>query len=179
MIVVSDTSPLNYLVLLGHQDILPRLFGEVFVPPAVVNELRHARTPEPVKAWVSAPPAWLRVRAPVNPLHSMAVDRGEADAIALAEELRADAILIDDNVARLFAEGRGLKVRGTLGVLLLAGEMGFLDATAALDRLQRTNFRASPERFAEIRRLVTVPRVKYQSDVHGPSGPEPRGGAAG
>ena len=50
MIVVSDTSPLNYLVLIGAIDVLPQLFGEVYVPPRVMQELQRSRTPEPCQA---------------------------------------------------------------------------------------------------------------------------------
>jgi len=61
MIVVSDTSPLNYLVLVGAIDVLPKLFGEVYVPLAVIQELQHPRTPVPVKQWAQSPPDWLRI----------------------------------------------------------------------------------------------------------------------
>lgn len=56
MIVVSDTSPIRYLVLLQIEHILPALFGEIFVPPAVHAELRRANTPEIVRAWATRPP---------------------------------------------------------------------------------------------------------------------------
>ena len=46
MIIVSDTSPLNYLILTDYQDVLPTLFGQVIIPQAVLNELQHAKTPE-------------------------------------------------------------------------------------------------------------------------------------
>ena len=63
MIVVSDTSPLNYLVLIGHVEILPTLFGRVLVPPAVMAELQQSGTPEPVRRWAGMPPGWLETRA--------------------------------------------------------------------------------------------------------------------
>lgn len=56
MIVVSDASPLNVLVRIGHVEILEDLFGSVIIPPAVAAELTHARTPDPVRAWLAAPP---------------------------------------------------------------------------------------------------------------------------
>ena len=64
MIVVSDTSPLNYLVLIDAIDLLPRLFGEVYVPPAVIEELAQSRTPDVVKEWIQSSPAWLRIQPP-------------------------------------------------------------------------------------------------------------------
>ena len=58
MLVVADTSPLNYLVLIGEVDLLSHLFGQVCVPDAVIVELQHERTPELVRSWVTAPPVW-------------------------------------------------------------------------------------------------------------------------
>jgi len=62
MIVVSDTSSLNYLILTDYEDVLPTLFGQIIIPQAVLNELQHARTPEKIKNWVSTKPTWLEVR---------------------------------------------------------------------------------------------------------------------
>ena len=58
--VVSDTSPLNYLVLVGAIDLLPRLFSEIIIPPALVGELTQPGTPEVVKNWLKDKPVWLR-----------------------------------------------------------------------------------------------------------------------
>jgi len=62
MIIVSDTTPLHYLILIGEQDLLPSLFGRVIIPQAVVMELQRSETPETVRKWMSSPPAWLEVR---------------------------------------------------------------------------------------------------------------------
>jgi predicted nucleic acid-binding protein len=61
MIVVADTSPLNYLVLLGHIEILPKIYGEVVIPQTVLDELQDSDAPEEVRALFSGPPAWLQV----------------------------------------------------------------------------------------------------------------------
>ena len=61
MIVVSNTTPLNYLILIGSVDILHTLFDQVCVPPAVMTELQHSHTPGAVRAWVQASPSWLLV----------------------------------------------------------------------------------------------------------------------
>ena len=84
MIVVSDTSPLNYLVLLGADHVLPTLFGRVLVPPAVLMEMQHAKAPPPVSAWATQPPAWLEIQAPVTIPHFSGLGAGESAAIALA-----------------------------------------------------------------------------------------------
>lgn len=152
MIVVSDTSPLNYLVLVGHVDVLPALFGGVVIPPAVIAELGHAGSPGPVRAWSATPPSWLSVISPSTvPDARPGVHLGEAQAIALALELKADALLIDDARGRAAAEAVGLVARGTLGVLVLASESGLVDLGAALDRLEGTNFRASPALLKRLR----------------------------
>ncbi|MBY0263047.1 MAG: DUF3368 domain-containing protein [Phycisphaerales bacterium] len=152
MIVVSDTSPLSYLILIGHIDVLPALFGGVVVPPAVMVELTHPGSPDPVRAWVATPPAWIWVAAPaVTPAARPGIDPGEAQAIELARELSANALLIDDARGRAAAEEAGVPARGTLGVLVLAARTELLDLDAALSRLQATNFRASPALFQRLR----------------------------
>jgi predicted nucleic acid-binding protein len=83
VIVVADTSPLNYLVLIGHVDVLHRLYGRVVMPAGVAAELRERRSPEAVRTWASALPDWLEVRSVQVPAD--AVDSGEAEAIVLAE----------------------------------------------------------------------------------------------
>jgi predicted nucleic acid-binding protein len=144
MIVVSDTSPLNYLVLIDAVGVLPHLFGMVHAPPTVVQELQHPRTPELVKHWAQSLPKWLLVTAPSPQTPSdPKLDPGEAEAIALAIELGAGAILIDEKKGRLAAKASGLATLGTITVLELAAEHELLDLQVALDALQRTSFRVS------------------------------------
>lgn len=147
MIVVADSSPLRYLILIEHTHVLPALYGRVLIPPAVSNELNRQRTPPSVRAWIAHKPAWLEIRPPRRPLAELParLGTGEWEAIALAEELVADAVLLDDWAARLEAQRRHLTVLGTLRVLADAVEMGLADLRFALDRLQQTNFRARPE----------------------------------
>ena len=94
MIVVADTSPLSYLVLIGHVDVLPQLYGRVVMPAGVASELRDSRSPEAVRTWASAPPDWLEVRSVQVPADAGldAVDSGEAEAIVLAEGNRPDVL---------------------------------------------------------------------------------------
>ena len=61
MLVIADTSPLHYLVLIEHTAVLPSLFGRVVIPPVVAVELQRPRTPAPVRAWMASPPAWLEM----------------------------------------------------------------------------------------------------------------------
>lgn len=96
MIFVADTSPINYLILLGHIDILPRIYGIVVVPKAVFDEMQDRDTPSAVRTWLSAPPPWFKVsnaiHRPDQPDRMLdPLDRGERDAIFLAESIGARA----------------------------------------------------------------------------------------
>ena len=98
MLVVANTSPLRYLILIEHVNVLPALYREVTVPPAVVTELTNERTPQEVRTWLMNKPQWLRVQAQRETLPQLrgVIDDGEREAIALAVEVRADALLMDD-----------------------------------------------------------------------------------
>ena len=147
MIVVADTSPLRYLILIEHVHVLPTLYGRVIVPPAVIMELTQERTPDLVKEWLSNMPEWLHVQAPMQALTSpgMVLGAGELEAIALAAELSADALLMDDRDGRQEAKRLGVPVPGTLRVLMDASEHGLAHLPSAFDRLRQTNFRASEQ----------------------------------
>ncbi|MBV8054434.1 MAG: DUF3368 domain-containing protein [Deltaproteobacteria bacterium] len=144
--VVADTTPLNYLILLRQIDILPPLFTRVLVPTAVMTELRHAEAPAAVRNWANGPaPQWLEIREP-NALEPALefLGTGERSAIALAQETSADALLIDERAGRREAERRHLRVIGTLAVLEEAGRRGLLNFGATLEQLRQTSFRLSP-----------------------------------
>jgi predicted nucleic acid-binding protein len=144
VIVVSDTTPLNYLVLINAVDILHHLFNEVFVPTEVIRELQQPRTPEVVRRWTQTPPPWLIVKTPqsIDP-STFSLDRGEAEAISLAKELKAPIILMDERRATIVAQREKLTVVRTLALLELAGEQKLLDLPSTLRSLQATNFRIS------------------------------------
>ena len=147
MIVIADTTPLNYLVLIDGAEILPQLYGRVLIPLAVWEEFQRPETPEAVRAWVARPPAWFEIR-PVERYVDPAVENlgaGEREAIALAEELHADRLVMDDRAARRVAAQRNSTVIGTLGVLAEAAERGLVDFPDAIARLQQTSFYISPE----------------------------------
>src|SRR5271163_62258 len=99
-LVVSDTGPLNYLVLIGDIELLPKLFGRVLAPQAVCDELADRDAPAAVRAWVAQRPAWLEVRPnpDFRPDHATrsTPDRGERAAIGLALAVKADLVLMDD-----------------------------------------------------------------------------------
>jgi predicted nucleic acid-binding protein len=146
VIVVSDTSPLNYLVLIGAIEVLPALFDEIYAPAEVIDELKHSGAPVSVKVWIQSPPDWLRVAAPsIGVTTSIRLGPGETQAIALAKELQADLILIDERKGRKVAAEHGLKAVGTLNVLEFASERGLIDIKTTLETLRQTSFYITDE----------------------------------
>jgi predicted nucleic acid-binding protein len=135
MIVVSDTTPLNYLILIDAVQVLPALLGRVYAPSAVIRELAHPRSPEPVRRWADTLPEWLTVQEPTRIDSSLRLGPGEAAAIALAEELKADWVLLDERKGSRKAESRGLRVAGTLTIIEEAGAKDLLDYDATRNRL--------------------------------------------
>lgn len=152
MIIVADTSPINYLILIEEIDILTEMYGTVVIPHAVHQELLRPSAPETVRNWTRQLPTWLEVRTPVNaPDKSLAtLDPGERDAIMLAAELQADQLIVDDRQRRHEAERRGIPVIGTLGVLREAATLGLLNLRTAVKRLKATNFHIAPEVVAHL-----------------------------
>lgn len=107
-LVVADTTPLNYLILIERADILAVIFGEVLIPEAVLEELRHPEAPESVGRWLQAPPDWLRV-TPVRQIdQTIQLGKGETEAISLALEMQVKVVLMDERKGRAAAETRGL-----------------------------------------------------------------------
>ncbi len=147
MIVIADTGPINYLILIGEIELLPALYDRVTVPPSVCEELGRLRAPEAVRAWIAQPPSWLEILAPTRaPDAGLAhLDAGERDAILLAEELAADQIVIDEIRGRREAQRRGLHFTGTLGVLAAGADQGVIDLRSAVDRLRQTSFYISAD----------------------------------
>ncbi len=153
-LVIADTGPINYLILIGHVDILPVLFHKVILPSAVRDELINRKAPILVQQWIAGPPPWAEVHAaPYVHDTGMAkldagmekLDAGEEEAIALALQLRADMILMDDREGVLVARRKGFRVAGTLGILAMAAAHGLLNLADAIDRIKRTNFHYQQE----------------------------------
>jgi predicted nucleic acid-binding protein len=147
MTVVSNTSPLRYLVAAGQADLLAKLFGTILIPAAVEREIRDPHAPPAVQRWMATPPAWLQVRqvqtAPHGELTEL-LDPGEAEAIQLAQEVRADVLIIDERRGHEVAAGRGLTVIGALGILRESHRQGFIEDPLALaGQLRSLGFRAS------------------------------------
>ena len=136
--VVSDTSVLTALITIGQENILSTLYGKVIIPDAVDRELRrgHVNLPGFVHACVAPQNDALRRRLQV-------LDAGEAEAITLAEALKADLLLIDEKLGRRLAAESNIPIMGLMGVLIEAKRKGLLARIAPiLTRLElETGFR--------------------------------------
>jgi predicted nucleic acid-binding protein len=147
LIVVADTSPLNYLVQMKKEVILHEIYGTVFVPPAVLTELRHAGAPDAVRAWASNLPDWVVNVTDFNLDTSlpMVLGQGEREAISLAMKLSATFVLLDDGAGRKAAKQRSLVPAGTLAILIQASERGLFDLMSTVSELKALGFRMSDE----------------------------------
>jgi len=143
MIVVADSSPLHYLILIEQVQLLQRLYSEVVIPEEVLSELTRFGAPSRVREWLLVAPSWLRVESVSSEriaTVSESLDLGERAALALAETLRADLLLIDEAAGRREASRRHIRVTGIVGVLLVGAERGFVDVPNVLARLKSTSF---------------------------------------
>ncbi len=154
---ICNTSPLQYLHQLGRSELLPVLTGGVIVPEAVMTELDLGRAggcdvPDPRKM------PWISVRQPRStPALPLAADlgRGEAAVLALALESGDAVVILDDAMGRRAASLLGLRLTGTLGVLLDAKRKGLITAVEPLlNELDRLRFRVAPVTRAAVLKLA-------------------------
>lgn len=148
MIIIADTSPVNYLVLIGEIEILPQLYGRVIIPNAVLEELSAENAPALVEKWLLTSPEWLEIKSLSGVIETELaelLDDGESEAIQLAAELGADLLVIDEKLGREIAVRRGLRIVGTIGVLALAGERDLIDVEKTIEKLEKTNFHVSSQ----------------------------------
>lgn len=129
--VVVNTTPIIALANIGYLDLLKNLYGEIIIPEAVDREILS----QPARSLVVSA-GWIKVRQ-VNTsvqksLFSARLHAGEVEVLMLAQEYDADLLIIDDNAAKKTAKYLGLKVTGTMGVLLKAKREGHIDKVAPL-----------------------------------------------
>jgi len=136
---VVNSTPLIALSIVGHLDLLRHLFDELFIPASVYREVVRMGRGRPGSSEV-AQADWLIVREPKEttplPAELMGLDSGEMDVILLSKEIGADWVLIDEKLARQIAKAVGLRVKGTVGVLLVAYRVGLLSREEALHAVQ-------------------------------------------
>jgi predicted nucleic acid-binding protein len=151
MIIVSDTGPLHYLIQIGEINVLETLAGLVLIPQAVYDELQAPNTPQSVKTWLDSHPAWIEVRQANTSLFTpqKKIGKGETEAIALAIELKVDALLIDDNVGIKEARRLQIPTLRLFTILEQAAEKELLDLTEAVTKITKTNFHLPPAELIE------------------------------
>jgi predicted nucleic acid-binding protein len=160
MIVIADTSPLNYLIQIECESLLQQLYNRVVIPEAVLLELRHPSAPRIVRVWAENLPTWTEIKrasASDDPyLHGLG--NGEREAILLAEELSADLLLMDERKGRAEAARRNIITTGILGVLARAAHRGLVNASDAYRRLMlTTKFRSDPQVERDFFKLLETP----------------------
>jgi len=158
VIVIADTSPLNYAVMIGVADALFDLYGEIVVPAAVYAELTHSGAPIALRFWVESHLNRIEVRdvklpddPGLNSLHP-----GEAQAIFLAQQTPNSLLIIDEREGRAEARRRRIAVTGLLGVIRDGAIRGHIDFEDALKKLKATDFRLSNE-------IESIVREQYRS----------------
>ncbi|MEH2295261.1 DUF3368 domain-containing protein [Nostoc sp.] len=135
MIIVSDTSPINNLAAINHVHLLQQLYGTVLIPEAVYRELTDPNFPVAGATevqtfiWIQTRPVQDRIL--VEAL-SNELDIGEAEAIALALEMKADQVLIDERRGRMVAARLNLSYTGILGILVEAKSQRLISAVKPL-----------------------------------------------
>lgn len=133
-VVAADASPINYLILIDCIDVLRRLYGRIVIPPEVLRELTAEGTPMAVRSWIRERPDWIEVEsAPEGTAIDVVLDEGEAAAIRLALAEPDCLLLIDEADGRAVASRLRIPNTGTLGVLIEAARVGFVELRSALD----------------------------------------------
>lgn len=127
MIVVSDTTPLISLLKINRLDLLKKLFGDVLIPQAVFNELTDDERFR-LEADQIREKKFIVVKPVNNPestnilKRATGLDQGESEAIVLTDELKADLLLMDEAKGRNISAQMGLRIMGTIGILMAAYE---------------------------------------------------------
>ncbi len=161
MIVISDTSAITNLAAINQLRLLPLLYQQVIIPEAVYRELVDIEPPVPGSAEVQAA-NWLEVKLIANRevverlQREVKLDPGESEAIALALELAADLLLIDERRGRAEADRLGIKITGLLGILVEAKRKNLIVVVKPLiDTLIATSdFRVSSALYDQILSIV-------------------------
>jgi len=157
MPVVSNTSPILNLAIVDKLFLLRKQFGEILIPAGVFEELRmNEDLPGSCIIREAFMSKWIKVHKvnnfPLIHILRRELDKGESEAIALALEIQAERILLDERDARNIAKSFGLKVTGLLGVILHAQNSGdVLSVSETVKELcEKAGFRISPKLLADI-----------------------------
>jgi uncharacterized protein len=153
VIVISDTSAILNLAIIGQLDLLRRLYDKVVIPSAVLKEIKNTKAPDAIPLEL---PAWIEVKSVDNTSLVVALstelDDGESEAICLAVELAADLLLLDERLARQVASRFHLRYIGLLGVLIEAKRKSIVPGIRPLldDIVNKAGFWISPALYAQV-----------------------------
>jgi len=162
VIVVSDTSPITNLAAIGQLDLLQGLYTRIIIPVAVYDEMVNVGKPVPGAVEVQTL-AWIQTQAVTDQQQVIAIqereeniDLGEAEAIILSMELKAELLLMDERRGRIVATSYGLQVTGLLGVVVQAKQKDLIEAVKPLvDQLiEQADFRVSNELYTTILQIA-------------------------
>lgn len=153
-IVVANTSPIIYLSAINKTDLLKKLFGEIFIPGAVKQEIISGGK-DTFGFREIENEQWIKTKNIENELAKKClltdIDDGEAEVIVLAEELKANIIVMDDRLGRKVARLRGFHVIGTLRLLIAAKEKGIIaEVKPLVERLKEVGFWISEDVYTDI-----------------------------
>jgi uncharacterized protein len=158
VIIVSDTSPITNLAAINQLDLLQKLYTGIVIPTAVYNEMVRAGKIVPGAVEVQTLP-WIQKQSVVDSQRVILIqetqeniDLGEAEAIVLALELKADLLLMDERRGRIVATSYGLQITGLLGVLLQAKRKMLIPAVKILmnQLIEQADFRVSDQLYTTI-----------------------------
>ncbi|MEA5468181.1 DUF3368 domain-containing protein [Spirulina sp. 06S082] len=159
MIVVSNTSPITNLAAIGKLEILEQLYGTIIIPQAVYQELTDGGDLIPGSREVKTV-KWIQIEHISNPeqviLLQERLDRGESEAIALAIELTADLLLLDEQLGRQVASEYSLVFTGILGVAIEAKHKGLISAVKPLldDLINIAEFWINSQLYSRVLNIV-------------------------
>lgn len=155
--VITDTSPIQYLYQIAHLDLLPSLYQQLRMPQAVADEIARGRAqgislPDPTSlSWITLCPVPPSLLIPDLPN----LGAGEREVLSLAIAIPDSLALLDDALARSYAQQLNVSMTGTLGVLLKGKQSGYLKAIAPLlDQLNALNFRLAAATRAAVLKLA-------------------------
>ncbi|WP_035991035.1 DUF3368 domain-containing protein [Leptolyngbya sp. KIOST-1] len=155
MIIVSDTSPISNLLRIGQLPLLQVLYGRVVIPESVYEEIRELESFGIDTSWLSNT-EWITIQPVGNRAFAESLknelDPGEAEAIALAIELKADRLLMDERLGRQVAQRFSLKVTGLLGVLVAAKQDRLIAELKPIldDLITQAKFRVHSDLYRQI-----------------------------
>lgn len=157
MIIVSDTSPITNLAAIGQLDLLRQLYSRVIIPEAVYNEMVDINKIVPGAVEVQTL-SWIQTQTVINSLlteiqeNNQSIHLGEAEAIILSLEMKADLLLMDERRGRIVATNYGINITGLLGVLIQAKKQRLIPAIKPLiDQLiTQANFRVNPQLYTVV-----------------------------